>query len=495
MSERERLTEWVEQWAARQTVAPTVVLTRGSGEHLELLAARCPEALIVSWVAEGAVTGRRGRILTLSAVEDRVGAVVRGLLTLGLEVLRADPPARLVTEAPDAASFAAAIAQWLRQARVEQQTLLAAAEGWVEHLEANLPRLLTSASAAEMIGALAGRPLVVIGSGPSRNVLLDQLEGWADRCVLLATNSSVRALVERGLRPDGVVVIEGKNCAADLEGVDPALLDRAVLFTKASTHPAHLDWPIERRAVFLGPADGWLAGWFGRASSLPTGGNAGTTALLLAWILGAFPILATGLDFALGADGNTGRRAGAGAPTEQVMGWRGQMLEAELPFVCYREQTEQVLASIRARDPRARFLSLSDQGARIAGMEVIEWTALREHLPPLAPGSLARAFDDRKRRSTDARRLQQEIAAVLARFEEVADEPLGPAIGLALLSPPNRVLRALAGPALIRQPTAAAFEQVRRRFELLGRRAVELAEGGAGGGQDRASGDGGRFES
>ncbi|MDQ7005846.1 MAG: DUF115 domain-containing protein [Acidobacteriota bacterium] len=475
MSEATGIAGWVEAWSARQSVAPAVVLTRGRGEHLGLLASRCPQALIVSWVAQDAAAGREGRVVGLSAVQDRIGAAARGLLTLGLEVLRADPPSSLVPGPPSSAEFERAIREWSRQARVEQETLLASAESWQDHLAANLPGLMTSASVADLLGSLAGRPVLVVGSGPSRDGLLDALEGAADRCVLLATNSSVRALAARGLRPDGVVVIEGKDCSADLEGVPAELLEDVVLFAKASTHPAHLEWPIERRAVFLGPGDGWLAGWFGRSASLPTGGNAGTTALVLAWTLGGFPVLATGLDFALDPEDGAGRRGGRSAPTEPVLGWTGRRLEAEWPFVCYREQTEQILQAIRARDPQARFLSLSSRGARIAGMDLVAWPDLRDHLPRLGRGELARAFDGRRPRGGGAVGLKQEVARVLARFEQVAAEPLGPAIGLALLSPPDSLLRSLAGPALIQRPTRAAFEGARRRFEALAQRALDIA--------------------
>ena len=470
------LAPWIDQWIARQSVTPEVVLTRGHGPHLRQLALAYPEALILSWSEEQNARRRDGNIVTASREGDRIGAVARGLLTLGLEVLKANPPQEILPGPPTRDDLENWIPAWRRQARVEMETLYAAGEGWADHLDENLPLLLSSPGAIDLSGALRGKPVLVVGSGPSRKGLLPELKGYEDRVVILAANSAVRALYEQGVRPDGVVVIEGKDCARDLEGVPAGFLADAVLFAKASTHPEHLAWPFPRRAIFLGPADSWLEGWFGPGSSLPTGGNVGTASLVIAWMLGGWPVMATGLDFALAPGGVEGRRGGDGSPTETVRSWSGEPLQAELPFVCYREQTEQILATIGAQDPRSRFLSVSAQGARIAGMELTPWKDLREILGPLGPFSMAQLLEQTPRRHPrDPERLERSGEAVLTRFDTIANDALGPAIGLALADPPDRLLRALATPALIRARTEertvpraaepAAWTGVRARFQ------------------------------
>ncbi len=485
---------WVGAWRARQAAEPEAILARGAGEVAAALAALAPRTVVLAHGGPAAphTPDRAGRLI-VEPDPQRFAARAARLLALGVDVFRADPPDELVPGAPDARDFEALVAWARRTAEVEAVTQRELGTLWLDNVAANLPLVIRGASVANLAGRLAGTPIVVAGAGPSLATVLDELRAWRDRFLLVAAGSAVRPLARAGIAPDLVTLLEGRSSVRQFDGVPEELLRGAVLVVAASTHPDHLALPCAARLFFHSHASRWLAPATADGSILPCAGNVGTTSLVLAWLLGGVPVMAAGLDFARAATGYYVAGAGsheadhAGAGTMAVAGWQGETLSATSELVSYREQTEDVLRAVHAREPRARFLAIATGGARVAGMQALAAARILPHLPRVVAGAFAAALASAAA-PAPARaplRLERErLESLLARIE---GDPRGVAIALALAEPGDPFVDLLLGTAWRSAvesgagatAEAQALAAARARLAALFERAEQLLPGGA----------------
>lgn len=173
---------------------------------------------------------------------------------------------------------------------------------------ANLPGIPSKVSATRLQQPLQGRPAFVVGAGPSlsRN---GHLLAQAQECgPIICVNSSAQAVVRHGVQPDVLVVREMTEIARHLEGVDPTWLVADVqahpaIFAQAthwfaSAHIRHVELARSLRSplVYAGTA-------------------ALTSAVMLARMWGADPIVLVGCDLAFGPKGEG---YAAGTPWETL---------------------------------------------------------------------------------------------------------------------------------------------------------------------------------
>ncbi len=445
---------WVRAWLDRQAAEPQAILTRGAGEVAAALAALVPRSVVLAHGDRdpSCPPDRSGRLIVEPDPQLFAARAAR-LLALGVDVFRADPPDALVPGAPAARAFATLVAWARRTAELEAMTQRQLGPLWLDNVAANLPLVVRGASVAGLAGRLAGTPIVVAGAGPSLATVFDELREWRDRFLLIAAGSAVRPLAQAGITADLVTVLEGRCSLHQFDGVPVESLRGAVLAVAASTHPDHLALPCSARLFFHSHASRWLAPATADGSILPCAGNVGTASLALAWLLGGVPVMAAGLDFARAAAGYYVAGAGsreeehAGAETTAVEGWQGETLFATPELVSYREQTEDVLRAVHAREPRARFLALAAGGARIAGMQALAAARILPHLPRVAPGALAAALANAPRPEPSLARLgleRERLESLLARIER---DPRGVAIALALAEPSDPFVDLLLGAA------------------------------------------------
>lgn len=70
---------------------------------------------------------------------------------------------------------------------------------------ANLPAIARGSSVTALAGAFAGRPVVVVGAGPSLDAALADLAALQNRAVVIATDTTLRPLLHAGIEPHLVV--------------------------------------------------------------------------------------------------------------------------------------------------------------------------------------------------------------------------------------------------------------------------------------------------
>ena len=155
----------------------------------------------------------------------------------------------------------------------------------------------------EWAGALAGLPAFVCGAGPSFGVSAPYLAKVAAQGIVLAADSSLKALAKVGVGADFVVSVDAaKEPALCLDGVP--LPGRAVLSTISPPAWSSAIAPTQQFFVSGNQLTlDWMASVGIARTAVAVCENCGATAIEVARFLGCAPICLFGMDLALNADG------------------------------------------------------------------------------------------------------------------------------------------------------------------------------------------------
>lgn len=106
---------------------------------------------------------------------------------------------------------------------------------WQDNSFRNFNTLIRTPDPIEFYGAFKGLPMVMAGAGPSLDESLDFLRWAQDRSVIVAGNSSIRALVNGGVRPHFVLAADpNPSTDSGFVGVD---LGETILFCPFMVYP------------------------------------------------------------------------------------------------------------------------------------------------------------------------------------------------------------------------------------------------------------------
>ena len=199
----------------------------------------------------------------------------------------------------------------------------------------NLPGILNGGDVRALAACAQGAPAIVVGAGPSLDASLDELARLASGAVIIATDTSLRPLLGRGIAPQFVVALDpselnGRHllnlpaCANTWLIAESALDPCAVAAFQGRTLwfrvAAHQPWPwLNTLGVDVGKLEVW--------------GSVLTAAFQVAALAGCDPIVAVGADLSF-PEGRPYVRgttyefdwawaAGLGTPVEET--WRAQM--------------------------------------------------------------------------------------------------------------------------------------------------------------------------
>jgi hypothetical protein len=184
-------------------------------------------------------------------------------------------------------------------ANINYQTALVRTRQWIHNLLSNSGRNTLYPSLFNLRGAFTGTPAILIAAGPSLDKNIALLREAQDRALLLCVNTSLKAALAAGLRPDLVMSLEGLDVTSHFEGVDlsdlnlalsqtchPRLydLDAARTFTFFDGNPAHLAFAVDRFQQ--------------EHEALDVGGCIANAAFSAAVVMGCDPIILVGQDLA-----------------------------------------------------------------------------------------------------------------------------------------------------------------------------------------------------
>jgi hypothetical protein len=153
-----------------------------------------------------------------------------------------------------------------------------------------------SADVGRLFGQFKNVPLVLAAAGPSLDLNAHKLRDVADRCFILAVDTSLRPLLAAGVTPHAVMVADPAELNA--RHVVGAVPESVTMIAEQAVQPAVLDSASRRFLFGLGLFPDPLFAKYGFAkSTLEVWGSVATAALDLACRMGANPIIFIGQDF------------------------------------------------------------------------------------------------------------------------------------------------------------------------------------------------------
>lgn len=361
------------------------------------------------------------------------------LLMLG--TIFAVPPVARDHQAEFHAACRAALLDFAAFAKISLVTLVRNASITCRNVAANLPTYVSTPPIDILRGRFAGCPAILVAAGPSLARNIDQLAALQDKAVIIAAQTTLRILLERGIRPHFVTSLDFSDLSRQFfENLD--IPDDLVLVAepKASWHVVDaFRGQAMRRVILLDNAFArrCVGESLAQRSPLEAGATVMHLAFYLAQWLGCDPIIFVGQDLAFGghcyyAPGVAMHRAwgpelGRFATLEmkeweriarhrpilrKVKDIAGRDIYTDEQLFTYLEQFERDFAK-----SAARVIDATEGGARKNGATVMTLAdaATRFCETRLDPAK----FDELRPVWNDARRLQPARAAMAARRKEL----------------------------------------------------------------------------
>jgi hypothetical protein len=220
------------------------------------------------------------------------------ILAQGVTFLDHPPSRKRLAES--AQTFRAMFVDYLTTAKTTLVTTLVRSVDTVRNLMHNVDHYVGGSGAAELKDAAAGFPAVVVSAGPSlkKNLHLLVRRGVRDRCLIIAVQTTLKPLLEAGVRPHFVTALDYHEISRRFyEGLTARDVEGVTLLADPKAHPSILD-------AFPGPvrccAEPFLDRMLGELKrdmgGLPAGATVAHLGLYLARHLGCNPITLIGQD-------------------------------------------------------------------------------------------------------------------------------------------------------------------------------------------------------
>ncbi len=268
---------------------------------------------------------------------------------------------------------------------VNDKTIKEKGRLFLDNFSANLPALLERPALTDLNGDFQDRPGFIIGSGPSLEKNLSRLTELRGRGLILAAGSAWKPLVESGIRPDMVVVIEAEDTSQYLAG---AHQDTGALLALASAvHPNHFRVSGFRQASYhLSPGPAYL---LGNDDFVPQAGTSGSAAFTIGYLLGLNPLVLLGQDQAFISESmHTPGTPGEVPLTDvgpglTVPGTDGDRVMTHSGFAASLHWYAESAKFLRHSSPDRVVINSSDPGAHIPGVPDLPLAQVLKSLPLL----------------------------------------------------------------------------------------------------------------
>lgn len=167
---------------------------------------------------------------------------------------------------------------------------------WTRNLFRNLPVIWNGRGISAFKRIFFGLPALIIAAGPSLDAIIPDLERLRRRCVIVAVDTAVRALVSAGVSPDFLLVVDPQYWNS--RHLDPYRNDGACVISESSTYPSvfHRIGTTPFLGESLFPLGRYFERFTGISGKLGAGGSVATSAWDFARFSGCTPIYMAGLD-------------------------------------------------------------------------------------------------------------------------------------------------------------------------------------------------------
>jgi len=167
---------------------------------------------------------------------------LEGIVALGVRLVE-HPPSR-ERLGNSAVLFGQRFTDVLKAIRTAIVTTLVQSEVTLRNLLMNLDHYAGCAGIADLASSCLGIPAVVVAAGPSlqRNIEVLAQPGMRDRVVIIAVQTVLKTLLDRGIRPHFVCALDHHEISTRFyEGLTAADVDGVTLVVEPKANPAILD--------------------------------------------------------------------------------------------------------------------------------------------------------------------------------------------------------------------------------------------------------------
>lgn len=420
------------------------------GEELVILVSE-PDLVTIKTALEhtdlsAGIAAGRIEFLTTPAKAALHERLVRHSTMLMLGAVIAVPPVARDHQAPAHAIIRQAVLDFAAFAKMSLVTLVKNAGITARNVANNLPVYASTPPPDVLRGRFTGCPAILVAAGPSLAKNIDQLAALRDRAVIIAAQTTLKPLLERGIKPHFVTSLDWSDLSRQFfDGV--AIPDDVILVAepKASWHVVDAfrgDTSAATKRVILlhNPfAQRCVGDVLPPRSPMDAGATVMHLAFYLAQWLGCDPIVFIGQDLAFGGhvyyapgvaihrawDSELGRfgtlemkeweRIARHRPIlRKVPGHDGREIYTDEQMFTYLEQFERDFARCAAR-----VIDATEGGARKQGAQAMSLSeAASAHLQAVIA---AARFDFADVRWQDRSRLEAARDTLRRRREELAE--------------------------------------------------------------------------
>jgi hypothetical protein len=192
------------------------------------------------------------------------------------------------------------IRTWVSKDEVNRATLKRFGKRWVRNLAANMEAIRNAPGINALSGCLSGTgiPVLLAAAGPSLDLAAPFLRDMAERCVVVAVDTSLKFLLQKGVDPDFALVVDPQYW--NFRHLDRVKVPNTCLVAESAVYPPALRHPFRERLLCgsLFPLGRFIEDRVDPKGELGAGGSVATTAWDFARILGTGAVWITGLDLA-----------------------------------------------------------------------------------------------------------------------------------------------------------------------------------------------------
>ena len=230
-----------------------------------------------------------------------IAARLRGgepLVMIGIRLLEHPPSRARLGDAT--VRFAGAVRDVAANARMNLVTTLVRCASTLENQLGNLPIYATGAGIEDLRDVARGRLGIVVSAGPSlrRNIDLLARPGVRERCVVVATQTTLRPLLAAGVAPHFVTAIDYHAISRRFyDGITAEMVRDTELVIDSKVNPVVVEaWPGRIRVIPSGELDRVLGPLARRTKPLAAPATVAHLCYTLARHLGCDPVALVGQD-------------------------------------------------------------------------------------------------------------------------------------------------------------------------------------------------------
>lgn len=442
------------RWLAGRRLRDGVLLAVsgfGDGAHVRVLLKVLPPRAVV-FVGEAEPATLRGALersdlrdvledarllLGLGAIDDAYFAPIRARHVLGMSDVQPLLFAPEFNRAPDYyARFFTEFARVVDFRRKLEGTRLKDAPLWQGNTFANLSVLAPAPDLAALRDVFRGRPLVLVSAGPSLDESLDFLREASRVAVIVAVNSSYRAVRRAGIVPHLVLAADPREFTA--RGFSGVPTSETWLFTTPIVYPEVARMFAGRTFLWSGSNELYteIRSRLGMApgTKIVEQGTVSACAVDIAVIMGCDRVCLVGQDLAIRSDGRThaqdsfytdlkSNQVDTSTCRRAPGNTFPEVLVEDKLFV-YLKTFEQLVAC----RPGLRFRNTARLGARIAGVPYATFPEALSWLGKKTIGDVFGALRRRQEGGSSSAMDQTRLRAALEAVHQFARAVLGRAL-------------------------------------------------------------------